>query len=386
MKKDFINKTRKEVIPVRIREARISRGMSLNDLAEGIGVTKQAISKYELGALNISSETLFNISQLLDFPIDFFMKPKNTNDENYSKSAVFFRSTRTAKKIQNALIQKIDFVHEIVEYLKKFIDFPPIDILDIDLDNYKGYLEEEDIEEIAIKYREYWNLDKEPIVNLSNLLLKKGFIISTVNLNTMKVDGYSRWINGVPYIILGSDKNCSVRARFSLAHELGHLILHSHLEEDDIKKNHKIIEIEANRFASAFLLPEETFSKDVHSISLDNFVYLKERWKVSIGAMIRRCYDLDIVDENQYTNLNRYLSMKGWRKKEPLDNILEFEKPTMIQEAFDLLIENDVISARELVAKIALNKSEIEELCFLPKGYFDNYIKSVSHPKIRLIK
>lgn len=384
--KDFVNKDNKSIIPIRIREARISRGMSLTDLADNIGVTKQAISKFELGTLNVNSAVLLKISDVLDFPINFFFKPKEGQDVNYKKSPVFFRSVSTAKKVKIALEQRIEFVHEIMTFLRNYIDFPSVDLFDYENNIPKGYLDNEAIDEIALSLREYWGLGTKPINNLSNLLLKKGFVISRVQLGTTKVDAYSRWIKGTPYIILGSDNYSAVRARFTLAHELAHLILHQHLEDEDIKKNHKQIENEAHRFASAFLLPSESFSKDVYSTSLDDFVFIKPKWKVSISAMIRRCYDLDLITDKQYSNMNRYLNIKKWKTKEPLDDTIEFEKPNMIREAFDLLIENNVISADEMVNQIALNPNEIEKLCFMEDNYFKNHINKAAKPKLRLIK
>lgn len=383
---NFINKNRKTIVPIRIREARISRGLSLSELAEIIGVTKQAVSKYELGTLNVNSSTLIKISEALDFPINFFFKIKESEDENYKKTPVFYRSISTPKKIKDTLEQKIEFVHEIMNVLRKYIDFPKVDMLNEDIDVSNGFLDNETIENIALKLREYWGLGTGPIKNLTNLLLKKGFVISRVELDTFKVDAYSRCIQGIPYIILGSDKDTAVRARFSLAHELGHIILHQHLEEEDLKKNHKQIEEEANRFASAFLMPAESFSKDIYSTSLDDFLILKPKWKVSIGAMIRRCYDLNLITDIQYSNMNRYLNMKKWKIREPLDDKIEFERPNMIKEAFDILIENGILSADDIVNLIALNPKEIEKLCFLEENYLSNYIIKSSKPKLRLIK
>lgn len=386
MSKDFVNKDNKQIVPVRIREARISRGLSLSNLADEVGVTKQAISKYELGTMNVSSSVLLKIAEVLDFPINFFFKIKESEDENYHKSAVFFRGVKIPKKTKDALEQKIEFVHEIMSFLKKYIDFPELNLFNADEGIPKGYLDDQEIEDVAIKLREYWEVGVNPIKNLSNLLLKKGIIISRVELDTIKVDAYSKWIKGTPYIILGSDKGCAVRSRFDLAHELGHLIFHSHLEEEDIKKNHNQIEHEAHRFASAFLLPAEGFVQDLYNVSIDNFIYLKKKWKVSIQVMIRRCYDLDLITEKQYGNMNKYMSIKRWRSKEPLDDTIEFEKPNMIEEAFELLIENNIVDAVEMLEAIALNKSEIEKLCFLSQNYFDNYISKLTKPQIRLVK
>lgn len=386
MKGKTLNNGNIEVIPIRIREARVARGFSMIDLADRIGVTRQAISKYELGASRIGVDKLLSMCEVLDFPLDFFLKPKEDSSDRSSKSVVFFRSVNIPKKTKSIYKQKIEFISEILCFLERYIDFPPLDLLDARNVKSQGYLSDSEIESIALNLRNNWGLGLDPIDNLANLLLKKGFIVSRVELETVKTDALSRWHEERPYIIIGSDKNCAVRSRFDLAHELGHLLLHSHLEQEDISKNHKQIEKEANKFAGAFLLPYESFSNDIYNINIDNFIVLKKKWKVSISSMIRRCYDLDLITDKQYSNLNRYLNRKRWRIKEPLDDVIEHERPNLFKEAFELLIDNKIVSVDYILEEIALNSKEIESLCFLPEGFFYKYVKDKSTPKLRLIK
>lgn len=382
---NFINKQGKSIVPVRIREARISRGLSLTDLAEKLGVTKQSISKYELGTVNVPTENLIKISNILDFPISFFFKEKII-DNKFSPSITFFRSLRaTSKKSREAQQQKIYFIEEINQYLSNFIEFPDVDIPNHLIQEYNIGLKDIDIEEATIKLRDYWGVGTKPISNLTNVLLKKGFIISRVGLDTYNIDAFSRWEDGRPYIVLGSDKECAVRSRFDLAHELGHLIIHSDIEEELFKKNIKTIEKEANRFASAFLLPAEEFSKDIYNLSLNNFLYLKEKWKVSIAAMIYRCHDLNLISDFQKASLFRQLAIKKWNRTEPLDDILEFERPNIFGEAFKLLIDNKIVSPNDIIDELCFNEDYIEDICFLENDFFK---KMRNHKKsnLRLIR
>lgn len=188
-----------------------------------------------------------------------------------------------------------------------------------------------------------------------------------------------------PYIILGAEKNCCVRSRFDLAHELGHSVMHFNIRKEDRNKHHRIIEKQANRFASAFLMPASSFASDVYTVSLDNFVYLKRKWKVSISAMVRRCYDLNIINEEQYTYLNKSISARGWKRNEPLDDELPFEKPVLFKQAFDLLLSKKIVNPEECVHKIALKPAEIENICFLDDGYFRLQSKDSHPPQLRVI-
>ena len=109
------------------------------------------------------------------------------------------------------------------------------------------------------------------------MLQSKGFVIAKLKIRTKKVDAFSTQRYGVPYIFLGDDKDSSVRLRFDLAHELGHLLLHKDVDKDELEDDKDLydkIEYQANYFASAFLLPLETFNKEVISSSIDSFILL----------------------------------------------------------------------------------------------------------------
>src|SRR5689334_686467 len=136
------------------------------------------------------------------------------------------------------------------------------------------------------------------------------------------VDAFSTWQDGRPFIFLADDKKCAVRSRFDAAHELGHMILHRHLTQDEIEDPDTLnrIEHEANRFAAAFLLPAKTFISEIYSSNLKQFLDLKKRWKVAIGAMIYRCKDLGVFDERLHVNLRKQMSFQGWVRHEPLDD------------------------------------------------------------------
>ncbi len=373
-----------KVVPIRIKEARISRGLSLEDLSKELSISRQSLSKYELGSVQIDYELIITLSKILNYPIDFFYKEKN---EFCSNSIVHFRSTSIPQKTKKMFEQKMFIFDEyIIRKLKDYIEFPNLNLIEFNSCNSEDEIDFDKIEDIALQLRHFWNLDSKPITNLTNTLLKNGIIISNLNFENMKVDGFSTWISGVPYIFVGSEKKSASRMRFSLAHELGHILLHSHITEDEAKKNHKRLEAEANRFASSFLMPQDTFLEDIFSTSLDSFIPVKRKWKVSIAAIMRRIYDLEIITEQQFSNLNRYLNLKSWRKIEPLDDVLTLEKPKLLKEAFEILIEHDVLDMETIFKEIPLLPEEIEEYCFIEENYFDRSKSFTRKPILKIIK
>ena len=351
--------------PFRLKQARISRGYSLADLADRIGVTKQYISQCELGITN-ASNIIYKLCDVLNYPISFFSKPTKAIE---TSSATYFRSRRTTpKKLKEAANEKVELFSEVKDFFEEFVNYPKLNLpKDLEL---KDEYTLEDIEKIAKDVREYWKLGMGPIDNLVSVLQENGIIISKIRVGNNKIDAFSKWINGTPYVFLSIDKDSAVRSRFDIAHELCHILLHQDITKEDIESKEKLnqIEKEADTFAGAFLLPAETFSREVFSSSLDNLVRLKERWKVSISCMITRCLNLRLFTDNQVAYLKKQMTQKNSWRREPLDDAIQCEIPYLYKQIFELLLENEILSKNEIVDEIAINPEEIEEYCYLTKG------------------
>jgi Zn-dependent peptidase ImmA (M78 family) len=201
----------------------------------------------------------------------------------------------------------------------------------------------------------------------------KGAIITRCNFQSEALDAFSQWSNSdsTPYIFLSSNKNSAVRSRFDIAHELGHLVMHRHVDRSTVYKpaEFKSIEKQAYRFAAAFLLPAESFANDLTRPTLDNFWALKERWKVSIAMMIKRCEQLNIVGEDFVPKLWINYNRRGWRKQEPLDDKLTIETPKYLRMCIEMLINEGVQSRDNIFAKLPYSSYDIEDLLGLPSGY-----------------
>lgn len=361
----------KKVIPYRIKQARVSRGLSMVELSELVSVSKQAISQYEMGKNEPSKAILNSIASILKYPVSFFYKQVPTNEN--ASSAVFFRSRKTAKvKALNAAREKIEIFREINDYLEQYVDFPTLDLPKITYeDDGINPIDNEQIEKHALELRDYWGLGIGPIDNLIAVVQKNGIMVSKMQLRLNKLDAFSVWFNNKPFIFLSGDKDSNVRIRFDIAHELGHLLMHAdYYSEEDLKNNtiHEKLENEADRFAGAFLLPKESFSKDVFSTSIDHFIQMKVKWKASIGCMIYRCDTLGILSPNQIKYLKDQMTTRVYWRREPLDKDMPVEKPFAHKQAILLLLENRIITTGQLVEEIGCTADELEQYCFLEKG------------------
>lgn len=365
-----MNVSENKIIPYRIKQARITRGFSMAELADLVGVSKQAISQYEQGKHEPSFSTLNRLSDILKYPYSFFTKP--IQKQQNASSPVFFRSRKTAaKKNLNAAREKIEIFSEINNYLSKYVIFPELELPKIKYLDDSEPLDNEIIERYALELRHKWNLGVQPINNLISLIQSNGIMVSKMELRLKKIDAFSVWYDAKPYIFLSSDKGSNVRTRFDMAHELGHLIMHADYFQDDELDNKTIntkLEDEANRFAGAFLLPRESFSKDVRSTSIDFFIQLKRKWKVSISAMIFRCETLGLLTSSQIKYLKDQMTKRVYWRREPLDDEMPSEKPFAHKQAIDLLLENNIIQPSELINATGCYASELEAYCFLEKG------------------
>jgi len=132
--------------------------------------------------------------------------------------------------------------------------------------------------------------------------------------------------------------------------------MHQHYAERHLSdsEDHKDLEQQANSFASAFLLPAATFGQEVFDTSLNGFLRLKERWGVSVQAMVMRSSQLGLIDEHRKTELCRQISAKGWRnaKGEPLDALVPEVNSTVGRRSIDLLTENRVIQPWEIPSEV----------------------------------
>jgi Zn-dependent peptidase ImmA (M78 family)/DNA-binding XRE family transcriptional regulator len=355
----------------RLRKARIYRNMTISDLADKISVSKQAISQYEKELITPKPEVLFQLVSVLRFPMAFFKE----DTTNIKVENTFFRALSSAKTLDlNTQEVKTEIIVRIYNFLNRYLNFPELDLPDTD------QIETEDIEDITGMVRSYWGLNETPILNMVSLLEKKGIIVSSLSTDSQKIDAFTQihTTNGNQQfcVVLGNDKQSMVRRNFDAAHELGHIILHNKLIniKDLSKDEFKKIESEANQFAASFLLPRNAFFSDlVNPTSLDAYLMLKKKWKVSIAAMVMRAKQLGRINSTQYQNLMKQISYRKWRKGEPYDDTWEIQRPQLFKKAIKILIDNNVLSGSQLVMelskdKYSINPEEIEILLDLEPG------------------
>lgn len=360
----------------RLKLARIYRNMTASELAEKIGVSRQAVLQYEKNESNPKLETEFTIITTLHFPRDFFYMD---NLSNIPINNTFFRALSSTKKIDlQTQEEKTRFIVYIYEFLNNYFNYPELDLpeIDIDIDLNK----KENIEDIAIKVRNYWGLGNQPVENMVNLLENKGVIVSTLNVGKKTIDAFTqvhRINNKEKYcVVLSNDKQSVARRNFDAAHELGHIILHKNIEklEELSSEEQKKLEDQANSFAAAFLLPKNEFFNELKDpLNLEFYKELKKKWKVSIAAMVMRARQLERINNSQYIELVKSMNYRKWRTREPLDNQWKLQETILFKKSIDMLKNNNILSGSQIVYEISkygipMYSEDIEELLDLEKG------------------
>lgn len=373
----------------RLKSARQYRGLTVDELSQKINVTKQAVSQYETGKIeNVPFDKIAAISNALNFPYQYFLQENNFDIQT---GATYFRSLmKTSKKYRLAQEIKMEHIAVIYAFLNEYITFP-----ELNLPDWIGKISSPT--EAAKALRDYWGLGDKPIENLVRTAEKNGIIVTIFSTDTDDIDAFSQYVevnnSDVFIIALSNNKDSAARLNFDIAHELGHILLHEWSEDEEVltREEFKTKEKEANEFASAFLLPETSFLKEVslEPQKLDYYVQLKRKWKVSIAAMLYRCCDFNVISQSQYQYMMRIMQNKGWRKSEPLDNIIKAPKPSLFSDAVDILIANDVFTPKEFIDELsnmglAMNSDELETLLNLQKGTLD--FTTNEHIKIVTLK
>jgi len=243
-----------------------------------------------------------------------------------------------------------------------------------------------------LRTRSFWGLSDGVITNTTLLLENNGIFLTRFLLGSQDIDALSRIDIDTKsvLILLSSDKNSNSRAKFDNIHELGHSVLHSRINpkyfDFEKKQNHNLLEEQANRFASSFLLPEISFTRDFSYPTLESFKALKTKWKVSIGLLIYRSRQLGLINDRTFKNLQINVSRRGWRKSEPLENIIQEETPSLARQAFELVFDEKLLLVSKMENDLGLHQDEIEKICGLEKGFFNKYKTDSDRPKLRLVK
>ena len=361
-------------VGARLREAREVRDRTAVALSEEIEISPQTISSYERGKSSPSPPVLSAIAAQLHLPETFFLRPPDDRE----RGTIFFRSmASTTQRQRTRAERRYGWLRQIVEYVSDFVALPEPNFPTFDLPEDPLLIDDDDIEAAAQQLRHHWNMLDGPIANMVRLVENQGGVVVRDRLGAESLDGLSELVPGErrPHIVIGTDKGTAVRWRFDCAHELGHVVLHSHVPPSLLRRaeQFKRLEGQAHRFAGAFLLPFDSFADDLFAANLDAMRAIKPKWKVSIGTMVSRARDVGLLDSDTARSLWIGISRRKWRRAEPFDDSLEVEEPRVLRRALELILDNGAQTPDDIQDALSLPLDDIEVLCGLPAGYLRDH-------------
>jgi len=360
-------------IPGRLKEIREARRIpSRTALARRLNSSASSVSRWEDENSDQTPDPamLMRLAGELRVRPEFFLRETFDNDR-----PTFLRSLSSTLK-RDLAYQKsqMKWLQEVSYIVGHYVELPEIDIPDVLAGADYNQLRDEDIEQIALDLRRHWNLGEGPCGDVVTLMERIGIVVATIPMNTTKLDGLCSWspVDGRPHVLLATDKMSFPRRQMDAAHELAHAILHRTVPEDEFEANLRMIERQAFRLASAFLMPSTSYPHEVRRNSLAVLLNLKERWRVSVKAQIKRLSDLDIIPEDLSRQLYKLYSAKGWSKGEPLDQHWPLTSPRALRDSINLIVDSGARQKADLLAtEFTISSEDVEQLCGLPKGWFE---------------
>ena len=330
----------------RLRIARERRKLTKKALASACGVDQKTIIRYEGGGHEPPPESLALIAQILEFPEAFFL---GDDVDEAPAEAVSFRSLKSLlARDKKAALVSATFAFLLNDWIESRFRLP-----EPDLPTSK---EDTDPETAVVSVRQRWGLGERGVRNMVQLLESKGVRVFSLNEDTRALDAFSMWRGETPFVFLNTNMTAE-RSRFDTAHELGHLVLHRHGDPSC----GRTAEDEANRFASAFLMPEADIRSKLPRIRfIGELVQAKTKWGVSVAALNYRLHKLKITSDWQYRKFCMQISQQ-FGIAEP--NEMQRERSTVWEKVLGYLRE-ERITKHKIAESLLLPVSEIESLLF----------------------
>lgn len=348
----------------RLRLARMLASLSLDELGGMVGVSRQFVHRLETSANTPTPELRLALAAALDVTPGFFsspvLQPVREEDCHFRRLATVPRTLLAQAVARGTVIETL------IGSLDRRLRLPTVNFPEV-----AAPTSMEEVERIAESARCHWGLGLDaPIVNMTRVAENAGAVVVSFDDISDRIDALSI-ARRRPLIVRSSAKGAAVRLRFDIAHEVGHLVMHQGIITGD-----KVTEEQAHQFASAFLIPRVAFAKEFprtrRTLDWVGLFGMKQRWKVSVRAIVRRAFDLSLIDAAQYRRANIHLVKTGQSKVEKLDDILEAEKPELLWSALEMFASRDRVGMHRMLDDLGLTEAIFQKIT----GFCVPYLES----------
>jgi Zn-dependent peptidase ImmA (M78 family) len=302
-----------------VQRLRTARGLTQAELAERLDLPASALSRVLSGHLPIDEANAQRLADALECSPNLLSQ--QVSDSLHTRPWLRAYADAPKKTVEQ-------YVADTLLALESFNDLR-LKRLPERLPAFTGDLNDDiEIDEFATEVREAADVAPvQAVPNATRAAERLGCLVLPMDNELGKHLGMSLFVDGTPVIRVsrpsGNGGIPGDRQRFTLCHELGHVTLHASCPPPETANQAKAIEKQAHRFASAFLLPGDSFLSDLDEVggrvTLTTLARLKERWGVAIKAMVVRLQQLHRIDMDQARSLYKQISARGWNKDEPVD-------------------------------------------------------------------
>jgi len=334
--------------PKMLTVARESRGLTQIELAEKLNLSPSNISRMEQDFIEITPSNFNAIVGTLNYPEEFFYQ----EGETLPPALALRKRNIVAQKIMLPVEAQVNIYRLNVEKLLKTISYPEIDLPVLDIEKLGSPAE------AARKLRKLWKIEKGVINNLTQVLEDNGLFLINFDFNTDRVDGMSILADSKFPVVFSNKRSLGDRQRFTLAYELGHLVMHLQTSPSFTRD----ISHEANEFAAEFLMPEKDIKGDFKDgVTLNILADLKRKWKLSMQALLYRANDIGVITDNQKRYLINQFNSMNIRRREPAELDIARENPMKLRDMITNYKSKQKLNVKQLALFFNSNEEEFLE-------------------------
>jgi Zn-dependent peptidase ImmA (M78 family)/transcriptional regulator with XRE-family HTH domain len=333
-----------------LRVARQRNGFSQGEAADRLGIPQVTLSRYE-NAVAIPNDYFVSLAAAIyDLPVSFFRQPDAVVGAPVSVHPMWRKKADVTVHDLDRIVGEINIRIMHIRRMLEAVEYTPqTEIPRLDLEDYRG-----DIEHIASIVRAHWLLPSGPIENLTIAVERAGAAVVHSSLSGSSVSGVTISVPGLLPIIVLNEEQPADRLRFTLAHELGHLIMH--------RFPSATMEGEANEFASALLMPKNDVTIALSGkLDLRRLAALKPEWRVSMQALLYRAQSLGLIGKQQAGWLWRQFNMNRIKLREPPELDFPQEQPGVITRMVRLHLDTFGYLAGEFAKLLHIHEKQLGE-------------------------
>jgi len=352
-----------------LRLARQRKGFHQTQAAERLGIEQPILSRMENGLTEIRDDVVLKASQVYEVPVSFFSQSYPVYGPPVSVHPMYRRKADVTARDLDSVVAELNIR---IMHLRKLLEAAEVahsaDIPKLDVNDY------EDPEEIASVVRAHWRVSRGPILDLTLLAERAGIFVVHSPLGGTSISGVTFAVPGMAPLVVLNSEHPADRQRWSLAHEIGHLVMH--------RLPSASMEDEANTFASALLMPADDIRPAFlgRKIDLKVLAALKPEWRVSMQALLMRARGIGAISENQAQYLWKLISARKYRLREPPELDFPSEKPTVVASIIKLHLETFGYTFTDLSTILHETESSIKSMYLIEKSH------EKQRPKIAILK